>query len=164
SGSCPEKFTPGLGDALRKFQAGHGLDPTGKADLGTLRQLRVPVADRIGQIALNLEFWRWLPRDLGQRHLRVNIADYRLGAYENGNEVFGMRVVVGRKEDSTPVFSDSITFVQINPSWNVPASIAGQEMLPEIRKDPDYLAKHDMELLANWSKNAPVIRPDSIDW
>ena len=70
----------------------------------------------------------------------MNILDYRLDAFENGEEVFSMKVVVGRKQDSTPVFSDRVVSIQLNPSWNVPASIAGAELLPELKKDPDYLA------------------------
>ncbi len=163
-GGCGESFSGGLGEAVKRFQGSHGLAASGVADAPTLRALNVPVEDRIDQIELNLECWRWLPQDLGDRHVRVNIVDFRLGAFENGYEAFSMKVVVGRKEDSTPVFSDRAVAVQLNPSWNVPANIAGTEMLPELRKDPDYLAKHDMELLGDWSESAPVIRTDSVDW
>jgi L,D-transpeptidase YcbB len=161
---CGETFTPEMGEALKRFQGTHGLDTNGAADLATIRQLNVPLGERIDQIELNLECWRWLPQDLGAKHIRVNIADYRLGAYEGGKEVFSMKVVVGRRQDSTPVFSDRMTMVQINPSWNVPASIAGEEMLPELMKDPEYLAKHDMEALSDWSESAVPIRTDSVDW
>ena len=161
---CGESFTAEMGAALKRFQGAHGLDTTGSADPATIRQLNVPAQDRIDQIELNLECWRWLPQDLGEKHIRVNIADYRLGAYEDGKETFSMKVVVGRKQDSTPVFSDRVTMVQLNPSWNVPASIAGEEMLPELIKDPEYLAKHDMEALSDWSESAVPIRPDSVDW
>lgn len=163
-GGCGEAFSPELGDAVKRFQGTHGLDTTGIADAGTVKSLNVSVQDRIDQIELNLDCWRWLPQDLGERHIRVNIVDYRLGAFEKGSQVFSMRVVVGRKEDSTPVFSDRVVSVQLNPSWNVPASIAGEELLPELRKDPDYLAKHNMELLGDWSESAQVIRADSVDW
>ncbi|MDQ3003712.1 MAG: L,D-transpeptidase family protein, partial [Fibrobacterota bacterium] len=161
---CDEDFSPAMEDAMKRFQSVHGLDTTGLADARTLRQLNVSTQDRIDQIGLNLECWRWLPQDLGERHIRVNIADFRLGAFERDEEIFSMRVVVGRKQDSTPVFSDRVTSVQLNPSWNVPASIAGEEILPELQKDPEYLSKHEMELLANWNESASLIRPDSIDW
>jgi L,D-transpeptidase YcbB len=161
---CDETYSPAIEDAVKRFQKTHGLDTSGEADARTLRQLNVSAQDRFEQIGLNLECWRWLPQDLGERHIRVNIADFRLGAFEKDEEVFSMRVVVGRKQDSTPVFSDRVTSVQLNPSWNVPASIAGEEILPELQKDPEYLSKHEMELLADWSESASVIRPDSIDW
>ena len=164
SGACGEGWNKELGDAVGRFQGSHGLETTGKMDAATLKQLNVTLADRIDQIGLNLECWRWLSRDLGRRHVLVNIADYRLGAWEDDRESFSMRVVVGRKEDSTPVFSDSIHSVQLNPSWNVPAGIAKEEILPELQRDPHYLESHDMELLADWSEKAPVLRSDSIDW
>ena len=163
-GRCREEYSRDLGEAVKRFQGTHGLDTTGAADAPTLKSLNVSIADRVDQIELNLECWRWLPQDLGERHIRVNIVDYRLGAFEKDKEVFSMRVVVGRKSDSTPVFSDRVVSVQLNPSWNVPASIAGEEMLPELQKDPGYLAKHDMEVLAGWAESAPVIRADSVDW
>ncbi|MEO7424617.1 MAG: L,D-transpeptidase family protein [Fibrobacteria bacterium] len=163
-GGCGETFESDIGEAVKRFQASHGLEATGVADAATLRSLNIPVENRIDQIELNLECWRWLPQDLGDRHIRVNIVDFRLSAFEKGKEEFSMRVVVGRKEDSTPVFSDRAVSIQLNPAWNVPASIAGEELLPELQKDPDYLAKHNMELLGNWSESAPVIRADSVDW
>jgi murein L,D-transpeptidase YcbB/YkuD len=162
--ACGEAFTPALGRAVERFQAAHGLDTDGAVGTRTLAALNVSVEDRIRQIELNLDCWRWLPRDLGRRHVRVNIADYRLGAFERDRQAFSMRVVVGRKEDSTPVFSDRIVSVELNPAWNVPPSIAAEEMLPELRKDPRYLADHDMELLTGWSDTARTLRADSIDW
>jgi len=161
---CPETFTPALGEAVKKFQSTHGLEADGVTAAATLRELNVPVRVRINQIKLNLNCWRWLPQNLGSRHIRVNIADFRLAAFEKGSEALSMRVVVGRKEDSTPVFSDRAVAISLNPSWNVPADIAQEEMLPELKKDPAYLAKHDMELLSDWSDAAKTVNPDSIDW
>ena len=163
-GACGEDWSPTLGEAVRRYQAVHGMEPTGTAAEKTLKELNLPIGERIDAIELNLDCWRWLPRELGERHVRVNIADYRLGAWDDGRETVSMRVVVGRKEDSTPVFSDSIQAVQLNPSWNVPASIAKEEILPELQRDPAYLASHEMELLSGWGSNAPVIRSDTIDW
>lgn len=158
---------PGLppeGDALRHWQARHGLDTTGRADAATRAAHAVPLEKRIGQIGRGLEFWRWLPRDLGPRHVRVNIADFRLGAYQGDREVLSRRVVLGSVRNRTPVFSDRMSALVLNPSWNVPASIAAKEILPELRKDPGYLARHDMVVLAEGSDAAAIPPPDSIDW
>lgn len=149
---------------LRRWQARHGLDATGRADSATRAALAVPPEKRIGQLRRALEFWRWLPRDLGARHVRVNIADFRLGAYAGDREAFSRRVVLGSVRARTPVFSDRMTALVLNPSWNVPASIVAQEILPELRKDPGYLARHDMVLLAEGSDAAAIPPPDSIDW
>jgi L,D-transpeptidase YcbB len=154
---------PPEGPELGRWQARHGLDTTGRADAATLSALAVPLDNRIGQLRRALEFWRWLPRDLGARHVRVNIADFRLGAYEGGREVLSRRVVLGSVRHRTPVFSDRMPTLVLNPSWTVPASIAAREILPELRKDPGYLARHDMEILAAGSDSV-LARPHDIDW
>jgi murein L,D-transpeptidase YcbB/YkuD len=118
---------------------------------------------RIGQLRRALEYWRWLPRDLGARHVRVNIADFRLGAFEQGREVLARRAVLGTVRNRTPVFSDRIAALVLNPSWHVPAAIAAREILPELRKDPFYLARHGMEVLSGEAEGAAV-PPDSVDW
>lgn len=163
-GSCGHRYDSALAWGVSRFQARHGLEPTGQADAATLRELNLPIRVRISQIRLNLECWRWLPQDLGYRHVRVNIADYSLTAWEDGKIRLSSKVVVGRKTDSTPVFSDRIVAVALNPPWNVPASIAGEEILPELQKDPAYLERQGMELLGGWAEDAPVLKADTIDW
>ncbi len=164
AGDCPDSLSSELVEAIKHFQSTHGVDSTGQLDAATLREINVPLRERIEQLKLNIDCWRWLPQNLGERHIRINIADFRLKAYEHGLETFSMRVVVGRKSDSTPVFSDRAIAVTLNPAWNVPASIARDEMLPALKKDPRYLEKHDMELLADWTKEETLLRADSIDW
>lgn len=162
--ACPDSLAGPVAEALRRFQARHGLAAPGRPDAATWSALAVPLEKRIGQLRRALEYWRWLPRDLGPRHVRVNIADFRLGAYEGAREVLSRRVVLGTLRDRTPVFSDRITALVVNPSWTVPASIAGEEILPQLRKDPRWLERHDMELLAEGSDAAAVPHPDSVDW
>lgn len=163
-GTCGDAYDSALAAAVRSFQGHHGLPRTGRADEATLKQLNVPVQERLRQIRLGLECWRWLPRDLGRRHIRVNIPDYSLAAWEDGRPALSLKVVVGRKQDSTPVFSDRIVGVALNPPWHVPESIAEEEILPELRKDPAWLEARDMELLTNWSSRGEVVDPDTIDW
>lgn len=161
---CADRYDSALAEAVKRFQEHHGLAKNGRVDEATLRELNVPVESRIRQIRLNLECWRWLPRDLGDTHVRVNIADFTLTAWEDGRPALAMKVVVGRKEDSTPVFSDRILSVSLNPPWHVPESIAEEEILPELRKDPTWLEQRGMELLTSWSRHGEVIRPDTVDW
>lgn len=162
--ACGRSFDSSLVAAVKRFQGRHGLAATGRVDEATLRDLNVTVEDRIDQIRLGLECWRWLPRDLGERHARVNIADFSLTAWKGDKVELAMRVVVGRKEDSTPVFSDRIVSVSLNPSWNIPESIAKEEILPELKADPTYLERQGMELLTSWSERGEALRPDTIDW
>lgn len=158
----PALFDPALAEAVRVFQRRHGL--TDDADVGpaTLAAMAVPVAERIRQVSVNLERWRWLPDDLGRRHIRVNIADFRMEVREAGETTLSMRAVVGRQYRQTPMFSSVMTYLVLAPYWHVPPTIAAVDKLPEIKRDPGYLAAQRMTLL-DATGNAPV-DPHSVDW
>jgi L,D-transpeptidase YcbB len=164
AGSCLDLSNKSLLDGLNKFKVKHGLADDEKLDQDCLRELNVSLSDRIQQIQISLNNWRWLPQKLGDNHVRINIADFRLGAFEKGKQIFSMKVVVGRKSDSTPVFNDLAIAVILNPPWNVPGSIAKEEILPELKKNPNYLSNHGMELLSDRTKEETILRADSIDW
>lgn len=155
---------PLLEDAVRRFQKRHGLPATGRIDPETLAQMNLPIEERIRQIEWNLERWRWLPERLGERHLAVNIPDFSLQVVEAGVAVESFRVVVGKTRQQTPVFSDLMTYLELNPYWNVPAGILRNEILPAVRKDPDYLRQEGMEVLAGWGEEAAALRPEEMDW
>ena len=150
--------------AIARFQKRHGLKPDGIVGERTLAALNVTPARRIGQIKLNLERWRWIPHDLGSRHLMINIADYSLVVVEKELPVMRMRVVVGNSYRRTPVFSDAVKTIEINPYWNVPTRLAVDDLLPRIQKDPGYLARNDFSVFAGWKKGAREIDPATIDW
>jgi murein L,D-transpeptidase YcbB/YkuD len=130
----------------------------------TLAAMNVPVESRINQIELNLERWRWIPRNLGSRYLLVNIADYSLAVVENQTVVLDMRVVVGKAYRRTPVFSEKMKYLVLNPFWNVPVKIAVEDKLPIIRKNPLYLTQQHIKVFENWSEAAPEINPVVVDW
>lgn len=142
-------FDSGVEQALQRFQHRHALAADGIVGPRTASELNVPADERIGQIILNLERWRWLPADLGARHALVNIPEFQLRVRENGNDVIVMRIVVGMSYQHTPVFSSPITSIVINPSWSVPESIARKELLPAERRHPGYLARRHIEVLPN---------------
>jgi len=146
-----------LENAVRRFQVRCGLDPTGIVREDELEQLNVSAPRRVRQIELNMERSRWLPGTLGSRYILVNIPDYRLDVMENGHSVLAMRVVVGKEYSRTPVFSDTLTDIVFNPAWNIPASIAEQELGDSVRVDPGYLAKHHMHVYAGQSKDSPEV-------
>src|SRR4030042_4851542 len=102
----------------------HGLETDGVVGPLTLKMLNVSAKERVRQLELNMERMRWSFRDLGQRYIIVNIADFELYVVENGEILFNMKVVVGKPFRQTPVFSKKMTYIVINPSWNVPKSIA----------------------------------------
>lgn len=136
-----------LESGLRSFQLRHGLEPTGKLDKATRVALAVPVAERARVLELNLERWRWLPASIGERYLMVNIPDFGLQVVERDRPVLAMKVVVGKTASQTPVMSDTMTTLVLNPYWNVPEGIAANEIWPEQDKDPSYLQRHNMEVV-----------------
>jgi L,D-transpeptidase YcbB len=154
-------FDKTLTDAVTLFQLRHGLAEDGVVAGQTLAAMNVPVAKRIEQIELNMERWRWLPRELGAVHARVNIPEYRLDIWEGDDIALAMRVVVGTPENKTPVFADQMTHIVFSPYWNVPPSIASEETLPAVQSDPGYLARNNLEVVGTSGK---VIDPASVDW
>lgn len=134
-------------EAVRRFQVRHGLMPDGRVGRGTLQALQVDVAGRIGQIRANLERWRHLPRELGVRYVEVNAADQSAELRSADGGILGMRAIVGDVRHPTPVLGARIVAVTLNPPWNVPASIATKEFLPKLRRDPNYLAAHEIAIL-----------------
>lgn len=153
------RYDSTLARAVAVFQLRHGLAVDSAAGPQTLAALNVTAAERATQIAANLERLRWLPRDLGDRYVMVNIPAFRLTAVEHGRAAVTMGVVVGSElaDRRTPVFSDSMRYVQFGPYWNVPRSIAEREILPEAQRDRDYLARHNFELVRGWGDDAPVV-------
>jgi murein L,D-transpeptidase YcbB/YkuD len=149
-----------LQDAVKHFQQRHGLEPNGTVDPAVVAQLNVPVDARIAQIMLNLERWRWLPRDMGERHILVNIPEYRLEVWNKGKMDLAMNVVVGRKDTPTPIFSDAMTYVVFAPYWNVPPDIVQNETLPSVMNDPSFLQRTNMEVV---DKSGKVLDPSQID-
>lgn len=122
-----------LTDALQRAQRRYGLNPTGLLDTRTLKELNVPVEDRIAAIMANMERWRWMPRQLPVNRVQVNIAAAVLTLFEGDQPVTSMRAVTGSPDNATPMLSSSIHSIVVNPPWNVPASIAKKELWPKGR-------------------------------
>lgn len=157
-------FDKYLEEGVRKFQARHGLKVDGVVGSKTLSELNVPVEDRIRQIRLNMERWRWLPQYLGDRYITVNTANFELDLIENGQTVKSSLAIVGKKDRPTPSLSQKITYMELNPYWNIPHKIALDDILPSIKKDPNYLASKHIRIFENWQTDAKEIDPESIDW
>jgi murein L,D-transpeptidase YcbB/YkuD len=159
-----EAYDDALVAAVRAFQRRHGLVADGNAGADTLAAMNVPVAARIDQLLINLERRRWLAGHLGPRYLYLNIADNELKIVENEHTIHTARVIVGQPYQQTPVFSATMTQIEINPYWNVPRSIALNEMLPLIRRNPGYLARNNYLLLTRSGDNASAVSPHAVDW
>lgn len=164
AGGAGERFDDALADAVRRFQDRHGLEADAVVGDSTRAALNVPVERRIRQIELNLERWRWLPAELGRRHVRVNIANFRMEVRESDSTALEMRAIVGRHYRQTPVFSDTMRYVVVNPSWNVPHSIAVNDILPQVRKSPSYLSQQGMQVFRGWGGESSAVDPATVDW
>lgn len=145
--------------AVLDFQERHGLDADGVVGPQTLQALNEPVSEHLHQLELNLERWRWLPRDLGKRYVLVNIAGFWLHAVEDGRTALESKVIVGKPYTRTPMFSGSMIRVVFNPYWYVPNSIATKEIAPKLRRDPGYLARNHYEPIPGRSGLALRQRP-----
>ena len=157
-------FDGTLEQAVRQFQELHGLDTDGVIGSATLSALNVPLEDRIRQIELNMERWRWLPQDLGTRYILVNIPQFALTVMEKSEPVMRMKVIVGKKYRRTPVFSDRMTYLVLSPFWHVPPHIASADKLPIIQKDSEYLTREHFKVFQGWGAEAQEIDPITIDW
>lgn len=162
--SLSDRFDDALQQGVHKFQQRHGLDADGVVGTSTLAALNVSVEDRIVQMKVNMERWRWLTRDLEKQFILVNIANFELYIVENESPIARMRVVVGKRYRPTPVFASIMTHLVINPSWNVPRSIAVREMLPLLRKDPTYLQKENLKVFEGWKPEDKELDASAIDW
>jgi murein L,D-transpeptidase YcbB/YkuD len=153
-----------VASAVSSFQSRHGIEPDGKVGPETLAEMNVPAGARVRQVELNLERWRWIPRKLGDPCVVVNIPGFDLEMVEGGAPTFHSRIVVGKSFTATPVFSDRIVGVLVNPHWNVPPSIAVGEYLPELRKDRRALERHGLKLLQGAGSDAKEIDARRVDW
>lgn len=167
SGETPahrERYDDALQAAVRRFQARHGLEEDGVIGRDTIGELNTSPAERIDQIRANLERWRWLPRSLGDDYIVVNIAAFRMELISGGERVMDSRAIVGLPYRRTPVFSGRMTYLVLNPSWEVPYRLAVQDKLPEILDDPYYLSRLGFKVLQGWGAEETVIDPATVNW
>jgi murein L,D-transpeptidase YcbB/YkuD len=155
-GSPPAEvqYSPVLAEAVKRFQRTRTLHVDGNLGPATQEELNVPVAGRLRQLSLNVERWRWVPDHFGDRAVLVNIPGYTLDLEERRRVVDSMAVVVGDEGWETPVFSDRIEYVEVNPFWNVPPSILREEIIPALQRNPGYLASQDMEVVRGQTDDA----------
>lgn len=156
-----EKFDAAVDKALRAFQKRYSLEPDGVIGNKTKEALNYSLQDRIKQVIVNMERLRWLPDDLGDKHIIVNVAGYVLHGFEKSTATLMMPIIVGRPDRRTPLFYTNLKNIVLNPSWGVPHSIYLHDKLPRIKKDPAYVRRSNFTITDHKGR---VIDPDAADW
>jgi murein L,D-transpeptidase YcbB/YkuD len=151
--------------AVKEFQKGAGLAPDGLVGAGTLRKInggerKVSRTNTIDLIIANMERWRWLPRDLGKAYVMLNIPDFTLKVMNNGAQAWTTRVVTGKPgRMATPMLTETMKFITVNPTWNVPPSIINNEYLPALQQDPDALDRIGLKMTQNPDGTIRIYQP-----
>ena len=161
AGKDSDLYDPDLLAAVKWFQFRHGLTDDGILAATTFEAMAVPVASRIRQIELNLERRRWMDDDLGPYYILVNVADQELKVVKDGKTVHTAKVVVGKPYTRTPVFSEKMKYVVLNPFWNVPPNIANGEYLPKLKRNPGALSR---ERIRVFNASGNQVDPYSVNW
>jgi len=153
-----------LQGAVKRFQKRNGLSVDGEVGPGTLKVLNKTVDERITTILLNLDRIKWLKERNAKRHVIINIPDFMLYFEEDGKLRQSIRTVVGKPKNPTPIFSNTVKTIVLNPYWNLPTSIIQKEMIPKLLKNSNAMAKKGIEISTGWGKNAKKIKASSVDW
>ena len=157
-------FDGRLEQAVGSFQARLGIPVSGVVGEATRAAFNLSAERRIRQIELNLERWRWLPDTLGRRHVEINIPAYRLELVRDDRVTRAMRVVVGKRRSPTPVFSDRITYVEINPTWTLPPSVVVKEIVPALKRNKHYLEENHMHVISIADAKRDTVEPRKVKW
>ncbi|WP_426095960.1 L,D-transpeptidase family protein [Flavobacterium sp. DSR2-3-3] len=143
-------------NALKKFQSRHGLAADAKIGAGTIASLNFSKNQRIQQILVNLERWKWYPKQMGKEYLIINIPDYKLTLVNNNDTLRTHRVIVGRAKRKTPILSSKLTQVVFNPTWTVPPTILREDVIPAILKSRSYLTQSNIKV---YDSNGRIVSP-----
>ena len=149
-----------LADAVKAFQEQHDLKPTGQLTAATVDALNGRQAGRpIDIILANLDRWRWMPHELGKTYVMVNLPDYTLKVMHDGKQVWKAKIVAGKPATPTPIMSAEMKYITVNPTWNVPPSIAANEYLPLLAQDPTILARMGLNVTRNPDGTLHISQP-----
>jgi len=153
-----------LQKAVKHFQARNGLKEDAVVGGVTLKELNKSVNERITTIRLNLDRLKWLNERSSKRHIIINIPDFQLYFEEDGKLIQTMGVITGKPRHPTPIFSDTVEMIVLNPYWNVPKSIIQKEMIPKLMRNPNAMARQGIEIRAGWGQDAKKVSGGSVDW
>src|SRR6516162_1625727 len=154
------RYEAKLAEAVKKFQRANELPVTGNLDSKTITELNGPSRDKqIDTVISNMERWRWYPRDLGKAYVIVNLPDFTLRVMHNDAEAWSTRIVIGKPDMPTPLLSETMKYITINPTWNVPPSIVYNEYMPALQRDPTVLERQGLKLVYNRDGSVHIYQP-----
>ena len=154
------KYDAKIAEAVKRFQHANELPVTGSLDARTIKELNGPSRDKqIETVISNMERWRWYPRDLGASSAIVNLPDFSLRVMHNGTQIWSTRIVIGKQDMPTPLLSETMKFITINPTWNVPPSIVNNEYLPWLQRDPAALERMGLRVTYNRDGSVHIFQP-----
>jgi murein L,D-transpeptidase YcbB/YkuD len=156
-----QEYTQELFEAVKVFQSRNGLEPDGVIGKETLEQLNMTFKEKISQLKVDLERFRWMPESFGEDYVFVNIANFELLLMKNGKKDGVFRAVVGKPFRKTPVFSAKMTYLVLNPTWTVPPTILAKDVILGLKKNSGYLKSKNMQVV---NRTGKVIPSSSIDW
>lgn len=164
---CPDEglvYDTCLRESVIRFQRRNGLRPDGKIGRRTIKALNRSLDKSIALIKLNLDRIKWLHQRGDKRHIIVNIPAFALYFEENGRLRLQMKVITGKRRNRTPIFSNTVQQIVLNPYWNVPKSIIQKEMIPKILKNPNAMRRDGIDIYTGWGRNARKVDAGSVDW
>lgn len=153
-------FDEALDRAVRAFQKAHLLEPDGAAGRATIAELNRSYRDRIEQVEINLERWRWMPGSMGAHYIAVDIPGFRYYVVRDGEEVLSAKTVVGRGDRQTPVFMSPMNHIVFSPYWHVPRSMAVRDFLPRLKRDPGALKRSNIRIF----QGGREVNPYEVEW
>ncbi|SKB79873.1 Murein L,D-transpeptidase YcbB/YkuD [Salegentibacter holothuriorum] len=156
-----DTYDDSLQEAVKEFQEKYGIETDGVIGGGTIKTLNKTYQDRLEQILVNLERWRWYPKDLGEQYIIVNIANYRLHLVKNEDTLATHLTMVGTEARKTPVFSDKVEHIVYNPTWTIPPTIKSKDVIPSASKDPDYINRKNFSI---FNRSGEKMNPHDVDW
>ena len=157
-------FDTCLEESVKKFQKRHGLAVDGVVGRATQKALNLSVDDKIKKVLLNIDRIKWLPREDKKQYIVVNLPEFMLHYIEDNQTKQNLRVIVGNKRHPTPIFSDYISYIVLNPYWKVPEGIVRREVIPHMVKDPNYLRKQGIVAHRTWDENSRIMDTSFIYW
>lgn len=162
--TAPDLYDQLLVESVKNFQSRHGLAEDGVVGPKTLAELNRTLEQRLTQIEANLERWRWMPRQLGQRYILVSPAGYFLELVEKGQVSLYAKTITGRPRRPTPSFQSDLSYLTVNPDWTVPYRIMREDLLPKIREDINWLAENQVRVQLYSEGRWGFVDPEEIDW